>query len=80
MSRFGKDAIEALTWEYTQLEQMKVFKTIPQERLIDDVNRKALRAINIIQEKNSSMLNGRTCVDGSKPQIYDLMQEVSSPF
>ena len=79
IKQFGQAAVDALPKEYEQFERMKVFKRVDKFHLTRETKRRALRAINIIQQKKDVWLKGRTYADGSMQNIYDSSIEVSSP-
>ena len=78
IKNFGEDAIKALTTEHSQLERINVFQRIDPSRLTKEVTQRALRSVNIIQEKINKKLKGRTCTDGRKQRNDDPVLEVSS--
>ena len=79
IKKYGRRAEEALMTEFAQLEELSVFEAIDPQTLTSDQRRTALRAINLIKEKRSGKLKGRTVADG-RPQrsLYD-KSETASP-
>ena len=51
----------AIYKEYTELEDMKIVGALNLDSLKRSQNKGALRAINLIKEKRSGKLKGRTC-------------------
>ena len=67
----------AMYKEYTQLEDMKVMGALKPESLTRSQNKVALRAINLIKEKLSVKLNGRTCAGGRPQRCYITKEDAS---
>ena len=64
IKKHGESAVAATYKEYTQLEDKKVMGVLKPESLTRSQKKGALRAINLIKEKRSGKLKGRTCADG----------------
>ena len=62
--KHGKRAVTSMYKEYTQLKYMKVIGSLDPDILIRSQNKGSLRSINLIKEKRSRKLKGRTCADG----------------
>jgi hypothetical protein len=79
IQKYGRKAEEALMIEFAQLEELSVFEGIDPSTLTNEQQKTALRAINLIKEKRSRQLKGRTVADG-RPQksLYD-KSETASP-
>ena len=79
LRRYGRDAEVALLKEYAQFDDYNVYEPLNATLLTPEQRRSALRAIDLITEKRSGLLKGRTCVDG-RPQrpLYDKLA-TSSP-
>ena len=83
--QFGQIAVAAMIKEFTQLNE----GAVPGKPVVIPTNaksltplekNKALRAVNLIKEKRSGDINGRTCVDGSSQRKYLKQDEsVASP-
>ena len=69
IEKHGERAVSAMYKEYTQLEDMKVMGEINSESLTRSHKKGELRAINLIKEKRSVKLKGRTCADGKPPEM-----------
>jgi hypothetical protein len=78
IKKHGRAAEEALLAEFAQLEELNVFEAIDPSTLTKDQRVGALRAINLIKEKRTGKLKGRTVADG-RPQraLYDKSQTAS---
>jgi hypothetical protein len=72
IKKHGRKAEEALMTKFVQLEELSVFEGINPEILMSKQRRTALRAINLIKEKRSGQLKGRTVADGRlQRSLYD---------
>jgi hypothetical protein len=76
---FGKPAIDAILMEFCQLHGMEVFDPMMASTLTGAQRKAALRAVNLVKEKKSGKLKGRTCVDGSTQRSMYEKSETSSP-
>ena len=65
--------------EYTQLEEMKVMGELKPDSLTRSHKKGELRSINLIKEKRSGKLKGRTCTDGRPQRCYINKENESSP-
>ena len=83
--KFGQEAVAAMIKEFTQLNEGAVPGkpvVIPTDvkSLTALERKKALRAVNLIKEKRSGDIKGRTCVNGSGQRKYLKQDEsVASP-
>jgi hypothetical protein len=85
IKEFGERAVAAMFKEFKQLNEgavpgKPVFgKQDPNELTFEDKKR-ALEAVNLIKEKRSGIIKGRTCANGSKQKRYLKRGEtISSP-
>ena len=67
IKKHGNRDVAAMYKEFTQLEFMKVMGALNPDSLTISQKKGALRAINLIKEKRSGNIKGRTCADG-RPQ------------
>ena len=73
-----KTAEAALMTEFSQLEDLDVYKALDPTTLMRAQKKSALRAINIFKEKRCGKLKGRTCADErSQRNMYDKSQTAS---
>jgi hypothetical protein len=72
LKRYGKEAEAALMKEFAQLEDLNVYEAVNARLLTKEQRRGALRAINLIKEKRTGQIKGRTVADGSvQRSLYD---------
>jgi hypothetical protein len=72
LKRYGKEAEAALMKEFAQLEDLNVYEAVNARLLSKEQRRGALRAINLIKEKRTGQIKGRTVADGSVQRtLYD---------
>jgi hypothetical protein len=77
--RYGKAAEEALMKEFAQLEDLNVYEAVNARLLTHEQRKGALRAINLIKEKRTGQIKGRTVADGRiQRSLYD-KSETASP-
>ena len=55
--------MDALLQEFCQLNSKNVFEPLDASTLTTSQKREALRAVNLIKEKRSGKLRGRTCAN-----------------
>ena len=79
IKKHGERAVEAMHKEYTKLEDMKVMRELNLDSLTISQKKGALRAINLIKEKWSGKLRGRTCVYGRPQRCYTTKEDASLP-
>jgi len=76
---FGNRAIEAMTKEYKQLDDLQVFTPRWEKSLSLEEKKKALHTIDLIKEKRSGLIKGRTVVDGRAQRDTYSKEDTSSP-
>jgi Ca2+-binding EF-hand superfamily protein len=82
---FGEKAVAAMVKEFTQLDKgampgKQVIQPINVKDMVGDERKMALEAVNLIDNKRSGKIKGRTCADGSKQKLYLNKEEsISSP-
>ena len=64
IKKHGQAAVDALLQEFSQLDSKTVFEPLDAFTLTASQKRESLRAVNLIKEKRSGKLKGRTCADG----------------
>ena len=79
IKRCGRKAEEALMDKFAQLEELSVFEGIDPKTLTSKQRRSALRAINLIKEKRTGKLKGRTVADGRPQRSLCDKSETTSP-
>ena len=78
LRKHGKAAEAALMTEFSQLEDLDVYKAIDPATLTREQKKAAMRAINVFKEKRNGTLKGRTCADGrSQRKLYDKSRTAS---
>ena len=65
IKKFGQLAVDALMKEFCQLEDLKVFKPVFAHKLTYQQRTKALRSINLVEEKRCGKIKERYVADGS---------------
>ena len=65
---FGERALNAIITEYEQLENLSVFTPLNPNYMNKEDRKNALYAIDLIKEKRTGKLKGRTVADGRKQQ------------
>ena len=79
IKKHGKEAVTALFNIFLQLDDKTVFEGVMVATLSRIKKRRALRAINLIKEKRSGKLKGRTVAYGSvQRDLYTKEETVSS--
>ena len=68
-----------LQQEFCQLNNEDVFDPINASTLTTDQKREALHAVNLIKEKRSGKLKGRTCANGRSQRAHYTKEETLSP-
>lgn len=61
---YRQATIDALLKEFSQLNDLKVFKSVCANTLSSAEKKSALRAINLIKEKPCGKIKGRSVADG----------------
>ena len=64
IKKHGQAAVDGLLQEFCQLDSKNVFEPLDASTLTASQKRESLRAVNLIKEKRSGKLKGRTCADG----------------
>jgi hypothetical protein len=64
IKKHGQAAVDALLQEFCQLDSKNVFEPLDASTLTASQKLEALCAVNLIKEKRSGKLKGRTCADG----------------
>jgi hypothetical protein len=77
--RYGKAAEAALMKEFAQLEDLNVYEAVDSRLLNREQKKAALRAINLIKEKRSGQIKGRTVADGSVQRSLYNKTKTASP-
>ena len=76
LEAFGQRAMDAMVIEYEQLEDLKVFTPF---RPVYQEKKSSLNAIDLIKEKRTGKIKGRTVCDGRKQRGIYAPEDVSSP-
>jgi Reverse transcriptase (RNA-dependent DNA polymerase) len=76
---YGQPAVDAILKEFCQLHEKGVFEPKLTSALTSEQKKGALRAVNLIKEKRSGDIKGRTCADGSVQRTLYEKTEKSSP-
>jgi len=71
--------VDALLQEFCQLNSKNVFEPLDASTLTASQKREALRAVNLIKEKRSGKLKGRTCANGWSQRSKYTKEETTSP-
>jgi hypothetical protein len=85
IKQFGERAVAAMFKEFKQLNEgavpgKPVFGKQDANELTIEEKKRALEAVNLIKEKRSGVIKGRTCANGSKQKRYLKRGEtISSP-
>ena len=79
IKKFGKLAVDALMKEFCQLEDLKVFKPVFAHKLTYQERTKALRSINLVEQKRCGRIKGRSVADGRKMRTWYEKGATASP-
>jgi hypothetical protein len=79
IKKHGQAAVDALLQEFCQLDSKNVFEPLDASTLTASQKREALRAVNLIKEKRSGKLKGRTCAEGRSQRSKYTKEETTSP-
>jgi hypothetical protein len=79
IKKHGQAAVDAIFKEFAQLDDKDVFEPVDATTLNRAQKRAALRAVNLIKEKRSGELKGRSCADGSSQRNLYTKEETASP-
>ena len=77
---YGQAAVDALLKEFSQLNDLKCFKSICASTLSSAEKKAALRAINLIKEKRCGKIKGRSVADGRGQRHLYSREDTSSPY
>jgi len=78
--KHGQRAVDALFSEFHQLDDKTVFDPMDASLLSKAQKKAALWAMNLIKEKRSGDLKGRTCANGSQQRTMYTKEETTSPM
>jgi len=79
IKKHGQAAVDALLQEFNQFDSKNVFEPLDASTLTASQKQEALRAVNLIKEKRSGKLKGRTCADGWSQRSKYTKEETTSP-
>jgi hypothetical protein len=80
IKKHGQSAVDALRQEFCQLLDSKnVFEPLDASTLTASQKRESLCAVNLIKEKRSGKLKGRTCADGRSQRSKYKKEDTTSP-
>jgi hypothetical protein len=80
IKKHGQTAVHALFKEFAQLDDRDTFEPVLASELTREAKRDALRAVsNLIKEKRTGELKGRTCADGRPQRSLYSKDETTSP-
>ena len=79
IKKHGQPAVDALLAEFAQLDNKNVFKPMEANKLTPREKSEALRAINLIKEKRSGALKGRSVADGRAQRAMYTKEQTASP-
>ena len=80
IKKHDQAAVDALLQEeFCQLDSKNVFEPLDASTLTTSQKREALRAVNLIKEKRSGKLKGRTCTNGRSQRSKYMKEETTSP-
>lgn len=79
IKKHGQIAVEALFKEFMQFQDKEVFAPMAPKDLTRAIKKAALRAVNLIKEKRSGTVKGRSCADGSKQRGQYEKSKSTSP-
>jgi hypothetical protein len=79
IKKHGQAAVDALLQEFRQLDSKNVFEPLDASTLTAKKRREALCAVNLIKEKRSGKLKGRTHADGRSERSKCTKEETASP-
>jgi hypothetical protein len=76
---YGQPAVDAILKEFCQLHDKGVFSPHHASSLTHEQRKGSLRAVNLIKEKRTGEIKGRTCADGSVQRDLFSKAETTSP-
>jgi len=79
IKKHGQAAVDDLLQEFCQLNNKDVFDPIDTSTLTTGQKREALRAVNLIKEKRSGKLKGRTCANGWSQRAHYTKEQTTYP-
>jgi hypothetical protein len=79
IKKHGETAVRAMFKEFAQLDDRDTFEPVLASDLTREAKREALRAVNLIKEKRTGELKGRTCADGRPQRSLYSKDETTSP-
>jgi hypothetical protein len=79
IKKHSQAAVDALLQEFCQLDSKSVFEPLDASMLTASQKREALRAVNLIKEKRSGKLKGRTCANSWSQRSKYTREETTSP-
>lgn len=79
IKKHGQAAVDAIFKEFAQLDDKSVFEPVDAATLNRAQKKAALRSVNLIKEKRSGELKGRSCADGSSQRNLYTKEETASP-
>ena len=79
IKKHGQVARDALTAEFAQLDYKGAYEPIQAVDLTKTQQKKALRVINLTEEKRNGRLKGRSVADGRPQRMLYTKEETSSP-
>ena len=79
IKKHGQKAIDALYKEFCQLDDKSVFEGIDASTLTYEQRKSALRAVNLIKEKRTGQIKGRTCANGRPQRKLFTKEQTASP-
>jgi len=79
IKKHSQAAVDALLQEFCQLDSKSVFEPLDASMLTASQKQEALRAVNLIKEKRSGKLKGRTCADSRSQRSKYTREETTSP-
>ena len=77
IKKHGQAAVDALQQEFCQLDSKDVFDPVDALTLTAGQKREAFRAVNLIKEKRSGKLKGRTCADCRSQRAHYTKEETT---
>jgi len=79
IKKHGQATVDALLQELCQLDSKNFFEPLDASTLTASQKREALCAVNLIKEKRSGKLKGRTCTGGWSQRSKYTKEETTSP-
>lgn len=79
IKKHGQMAIDAMLNEFAQLDNKRIFSPLDATTLTSGQKQEALRSINLIKEKRSGKLKGRSAADGRAQRALYTKEQTASP-